>query len=99
MIDPEDAKHITIPVCILPSKDEDVDDIKAFQKNLTVDNHVETFGDQVHGWMGARSVFIIGMGDEGNTNSSYRADLENDRIRSEYERGYKTVLEFFLKYL
>ena len=30
---------------------------------------------------------------------AHRADLENDRIRSEYERGYKTVLEFFVKHL
>lgn len=34
-----------------------------------------------------------------DTNIDNRADLENDRIRSEYERGYKIVLEFFLKYL
>lgn len=54
LVDPEDAKHIKIPVVILPSKDEDADDIKAFQKNLTVENHVETFSDQIHGWMGAR---------------------------------------------
>lgn len=24
-----------------------------------------------------------------------RADLEDDRVKEEYERGYKTVLEFF----
>jgi hypothetical protein len=54
MVDPEDAKHIKIPVCILPSKDEDVDAIKSFKENLTVDNHVETFSDQIHGWMAAR---------------------------------------------
>lgn len=56
MVDPEDAKHIKIPLCMLASKDEDVDDVKAFQQNLTVDNHVETFADQFHGWMAARSV-------------------------------------------
>lgn len=58
MVNPEDGKHIKIPICILPSGDENVDDIKAFQQNLTVDNYVETFGDQLHGWMGARQVLI-----------------------------------------
>jgi hypothetical protein len=54
MVDPNDAKDIKIPVCILASKDENADDIKSFQENLAVDKYVETFGDQVHGWMGAR---------------------------------------------
>lgn len=54
LVEPNDAKGITIPVVILPSKDEDADAIKAFKENLTVDNYVETFSDQVHGWMGAR---------------------------------------------
>lgn len=39
--------------------------------------HVETFSDQIHGWMGAR------------------ADLDDARVKEEYERGYKTVLSFF----
>jgi dienelactone hydrolase len=30
---------------------------------------------------------------------SARADLENERKKSEYERGYRTLLEFFGKYL
>jgi hypothetical protein len=29
---------------------------------------------------------------------SARADLEDEKIRGEYERGYKTVLEFFGKH-
>lgn len=28
-----------------------------------------------------------------------RADLEDERVKSEYERGYKTLLEFFAKHL
>jgi dienelactone hydrolase len=28
-----------------------------------------------------------------------RADLDDPRVRAEYERGYKTLLEFYAKYL
>ena len=28
-----------------------------------------------------------------------RADLGDERVKAEYERGYKTLLEFFAKYL
>lgn len=58
MVDPEDAKHIKIPLCMLASGDEDVDAVKGFQQNLTADHHVETFSDQLHGWMGARQVSL-----------------------------------------
>ncbi|KAL9044871.1 MAG: hypothetical protein Q9214_002023 [Letrouitia sp. 1 TL-2023] len=54
MVDPGDAKDITIPLCMLASGDENPKDVDAFEKALTVPKHVETFGDQVHGWMAAR---------------------------------------------
>ncbi|KAI4215530.1 MAG: hypothetical protein LQ351_001999 [Letrouitia transgressa] len=54
MVDPNDAKDITIPLCMLASGDENPKDVDAFEKALTVPKHVETFGDQVHGWMAAR---------------------------------------------
>ncbi|KAL8737592.1 MAG: hypothetical protein Q9181_001534 [Wetmoreana brouardii] len=54
MVDPNDAKGIKIPLCMLASGDENPEDVKKFKENLSVDNHVETFGDQVHGWMAAR---------------------------------------------
>ena len=53
-IDPQDATKITIPVCILNSKDEDADVASQFAANLTVEKHVETFNDQIHGWMAGR---------------------------------------------
>ncbi|KAK7962560.1 dienelactone hydrolase [Apiospora aurea] len=82
MVEPEDAKKIKVPLCMLASKDEPVEDVKKFEANLTgAAKHVETFGDQIHGWMAARS------------------DLENSRVKEEYVRGYKTVLEFFQKNL
>jgi dienelactone hydrolase len=77
MVDPEDAKRIKIPYCVLASKDEPEDAVKGFEQNLTAPKHVETFSTQVHGWMAAR------------------ADLENEEVRKEYERGYQTVLNFF----
>ena len=54
MVDPDDAKKITIPIAMLASKDEDADAVKGFEDNLKVSNHVETFSDQIHGWMAAR---------------------------------------------
>jgi dienelactone hydrolase len=81
MIDPADATKIKIPLCMLASKDENPEEVKQFAANLTGPKHVETFGDQIHGWMAAR------------------ADLENPRVKQEYERGYKTLLEFFAKHV
>jgi dienelactone hydrolase len=81
MIDPSDATSIKIPLCMLASGDESAEDVKKFEANLKGEKHVETFGDQIHGWMAARS------------------DLEDERVKSEYVRGYKTLLEFYAKYL
>ncbi|KAL9610319.1 MAG: hypothetical protein Q9204_009088 [Flavoplaca sp. TL-2023a] len=81
MVDPNDATGFKIPVCMLASGDEKAEDVENFKKNLSVENHVETFGDQIHGWMAAR------------------ADLKNERVKSEYERGYGVLLDFYHKYL
>jgi len=54
MVDAKDAKGIKIPLCMLASGDEKVEDVKAFEEGLTAEKYVETFGDQVHGWMAAR---------------------------------------------
>ena len=53
-LDPKDAENITIPICMLASKDEDAETVKAFVANLKGEKYFETFSDQVHGWMGAR---------------------------------------------
>ncbi|KAK3167653.1 hypothetical protein OEA41_010780 [Lepraria neglecta] len=81
MVDPKDAKDIKIPVCMLASGDEDADAVKKFGEALSVPNHIETFSDQVHGWMAAR------------------ADLENEKVKKEYERGYQVLLDFYHKHL
>ena len=83
MVTADDAKAFTIPVCMLASGDEDAGHVKAFEEALGkgVERHVETFGDQLHGWMAAR------------------ADFENDRVKAEFERGYKVLLEWFHRFL
>ncbi len=50
MVDPSEAPKIKVPMCLLASKDEDVDAVNKFEAGLTVPKHVETFADQVHGW-------------------------------------------------
>lgn len=35
----------------------------------------------------------------GNRWMAARSDLEDERVKSEYERGYKTLIEFFGKHL
>ncbi|RYC64957.1 hypothetical protein CHU98_g1235 [Xylaria longipes] len=81
MVDPEDAKKIKVPLALLASKDEPPEDVKKFEANLTGPKYVETFPDQIHGWMAARS------------------DLEDERVKSEYKRGYETVLKFLQEHL
>ncbi|KAF4446647.1 carboxymethylenebutenolidase [Fusarium albosuccineum] len=79
MVDASDAEGIKIPTILLASGEEPDDEVKKFENALTGPKHVETFKDQIHGWMAAR------------------ADLSDSRVKEEYERGYKTVLEFFGK--
>jgi dienelactone hydrolase len=56
MVDPADAAKISLPLCMLASKDEDPEAVKKFEAGLTgVPKYIETFGDQIHGWMAARS--------------------------------------------
>lgn len=81
MVDPAEAKGIKVPLVLLASKEEPVEKVRQFEHNLAgaPARHVETFGDQIHGWMAAR------------------ADLSSPRVRDEYTRGYRTVLDFFAK--
>jgi dienelactone hydrolase len=57
MVDPKDADKISIPMCMLASKDEPVDDVKKYEENLKGVKHVETFETQLHGFMSARADF------------------------------------------
>lgn len=55
MVDHNDAQAIKVPFALLASKDEPADEVKKFEDTLKVTKHVEIFGDQIHGWMAARS--------------------------------------------
>lgn len=50
----EDAAKITVPHVLLASMDESKKDVEAFDKNLKVEKHVETWDKMIHGWMAAR---------------------------------------------
>lgn len=76
LVDGNDAKEIKIPLAMLASKDEPEKDVKEFEANLSGEKHVETFSDQVHGWMAAR------------------ADFKDEKVKKEFERGYKVLLDF-----
>jgi dienelactone hydrolase len=81
MIDPADAEKITIPTLMLASEEESTEDVKKWEEALKVEKHVESFGDQVHGWMSARG------------------NLEDEKCKEAYEKGYKIFLGWFAKYL
>lgn len=81
MLNPDDATNVIVPFLSIASKDESTKDHAEFADNLKVEKRIETFHDQIHGFMTAR------------------ADLETQRNREEYERGYKILLEFFAVYL
>ncbi|KAL2149861.1 hypothetical protein VTH82DRAFT_7537 [Thermothelomyces myriococcoides] len=55
MVDPKEAETIKVPLALLASKEEPEDKVKQFEANLKGPKHVETFKDQIHGWMAARS--------------------------------------------
>ena len=79
MVEAKDAEHVKIPLILLASSEEPADEVTKFEAALKVPKHVETFDDQIHGWMAARG------------------DLSKERVKEEYIRGYKTVLDFFGK--
>ncbi|CAI7577815.1 unnamed protein product [Penicillium discolor] len=55
MVDPSGAEKIPVPYILLASGEDPAEDVKQFENRLKVPHHVETFGDQVHGWMAARA--------------------------------------------
>ncbi|KAI0018849.1 dienelactone hydrolase [Xylariomycetidae sp. FL0641] len=81
MVDPSEAPKISVPLCMLASKDEPAEDVQKFEEGLKTAKHVERFDDQIHGWMAARS------------------DLQDDKVKKEYVRGYETVLKFLSQHL
>lgn len=54
----KDALGVTVPLCVLPSQDEDPNLMKEFQANLKVPNYMETYDKVPHGWMSARGDMV-----------------------------------------
>lgn len=54
MVDPADAEKVKVPMMMLASNEEPVDDVKNYDSNLKVKKHTVTF-DKPHGWMSARA--------------------------------------------
>jgi len=53
MVDPSDAEKISIPYCMLASKDEDPEAVSKFEAALKGPKHFQTY-TQLHGFMTAR---------------------------------------------
>lgn len=56
MVHPDDAPGVTIPYLMIPTKDENKDDVAKWEAGLKVKGQVEWFDDQIHGFMAARYV-------------------------------------------
>lgn len=54
MVDPKDAPNVTIPMLMIPSKDEPKEDVDKYEQGLQVPHKIEWFHDQIHGFMAAR---------------------------------------------
>lgn len=80
-IDLEDAEKVNVPVCLLPSKDEDkktVDAVyEALEKKNPGQNFIKWYNNDVHGWAAAR------------------ADLSGNEHTEAYQDAYKELLTFF----
>jgi len=55
MVAADDAPGVTIPYLMLPSKDEDKEEVEKWEKGLKVEHKVEWFSNDVHGFMAARA--------------------------------------------
>ena len=83
MVDTGDAEKIKIPMLVMPSKDEPLDDYKKYMDAVptSTKSKMEYFDKMPHGWMSARG------------------DLKDEEGLAEYERGYRLAVEFFNEHL
>ena len=83
MVDAADAKAISNPIIMLPSKDEPADDIKAFQEALKPEikeqSLFKTYETMHHGWAAAR------------------ADLSDSDNKKKFTEAYEDLANFFNK--
>ncbi|RPA99072.1 hypothetical protein L873DRAFT_1835603 [Choiromyces venosus 120613-1] len=84
MMDVEDLKKITIPHLALPSGDEPADVVEAYKKELAV-----------HPNEAVRTKSYIEVYDTmAHGWMAARAQLADEQVRKEYERGYEQVVTF-----
>jgi len=81
LFDTKDAEKITVPTLVIASGEEDAEEVKNWSEALKVEKSVQTWEEQIHGFMSARG------------------NLEDEKCREAYEKGYKTFLEWFAKHL
>lgn len=83
MLDPQDANNVSIPYLSLPSKDEDPEAVQAFKANLEKKNVPHKVERYENQIHGWMAA---------------RGDLHNKDVVSDYEKGYKTVLDFLCEH-
>jgi dienelactone hydrolase len=54
MVDVADAEKVKIPMLVMPSKDESLEDFKKYDGALATKGKLEYFDKMPHGWMSAR---------------------------------------------
>ncbi|KAJ1028610.1 hypothetical protein NDA16_001776 [Ustilago loliicola] len=86
MVDPEDAKKLTVPIANFPSGDEPKEDVDKFQqevqkKDFAKDSVYKLYGESHHGWAAARA----NLKDEGNAKN--------------FQDVYQRLADFFNKTL
>ncbi|ODQ54562.1 dienelactone hydrolase [Saitoella complicata NRRL Y-17804] len=82
MVDPADARALTIPICALPSKDEDKNTMQEFEnvvkeKKFGGDCVFKRYDTMHHGWMAARG------------------DMAVKEQREMFDDGMKELVSFF----
>lgn len=82
MVEPKDAAGIKVPFALLASGEEPTDKVLQFEEELKV--------RQVPNLVEIFQDQIHGW-------MAARSDLSDERVKGEYVRGYKTVLDFFGK--
>ncbi|CUS13835.1 unnamed protein product [Tuber aestivum] len=85
MMDVEDLKKVTIPHLVLPSGDEPADVIEAYREELAVHPNKAV---KEKSYIEVYDKMVHGW-------MAARAQLADEEVWGEYERGYRQVLTFF----
>ena len=83
-VEPAEAEKVTVPMCMLASGGEEVEKVEAYKKGL------EETGKGL--LVEKREEMVHGW-------MSATGDLGDERVRGEYERGHRQLVDFYGKYL